>query len=77
MTTPVFLDWRGHRVGPPLPCRICTTPAICRDEHGRPCHKTCAEAALTEQPAADGGGLVVDLDAYRTTRPTTRRRRTA
>lgn len=38
MTAAGFLDWRGHRVGSPLPCRICTIPAICRDEHGRPCH---------------------------------------
>ncbi|MFI7543116.1 hypothetical protein [Actinoplanes sp. NPDC049599] len=73
MTAAGFLDWRGHRVGPPLPCRICANPAMCRDHLGRPCHKTCAEqapAAATADPVA----LVVDLDAYRTTRTTTRRR---
>ena len=69
-----WLDWHTHSVGPDKPCRICAEPAMCRDQHGRPCHKTCAEAALTEQPAADVGALVVDLDAYRTTRHAPHRR---
>jgi hypothetical protein len=38
-----WLDWREHRVGPGLPCRLCGRPAICRDDDGRPCHKVCAE----------------------------------
>jgi len=67
MTTPKFLDWRNHSVGP-------DKPATCRDHLDRPCHKTCAEAALTEQPAADRGALVVDLDAHRTTRRAPHRR---
>jgi hypothetical protein len=62
-----WLDWRDHNVGPARPCRICRRPAICRDHLDRPCHKTCAE----QHPATDDGpaALVVDLDAYRTTRP--------
>jgi hypothetical protein len=71
MTTPGFLDWHTHRVGPSLPCRICADPAMCRDEHGRPCHKTCAEQAPA---AAPRDALVLDLDAYRTTRPKPHRR---
>jgi len=77
MTAPRLLDWRTHSVGPDKPCRICGHLAMCRDHLGRPCHKTCAETALTEQPAADTAdplALVVDLDAYRTTRPTPHRR---
>lgn len=64
-----WLDWRAHSVGPARPCRICRVPAICRDEHDRPCHKVCAEQ---QQPAAAAAGpdaLVVDLAAYRTARP--------
>ena len=72
MTAAGFLDWHAHPVGPSLACRICAQPAMCRDHLGRPCHKTCAEAALTDQPAIDGGALVVALDAYRTARPARR-----
>jgi hypothetical protein len=43
---PGWLDWRGHRTGLALPCRICGRPSILRDENDRPCHKTCAEAQL-------------------------------
>jgi hypothetical protein len=60
-----FLDWHTHPVGPPLPCRLCGRPAMCRDDHHRPCHKTCAEAALTAPATETGGGLIVDLAAYR------------
>ena len=73
MTAPTFLDWHTHRVGPPLPCRICANPAMCRDEHGRPCHKTCAEQAPADT-SGDAIALVVDLHAYRTTRTTSDRR---
>jgi len=71
MTAVGFLDWHDHKVGPSLACRICANPAMCRDPFGRPCHKTCAEQA----PAAATGdvvALVVNLDAYRTTRPARR-----
>ena len=59
-----WLDWRDHSVGPARPCRICTRPAICRDEHGQPCHKTCAEQHPTAEDAPNA--LVIDLAAYRT-----------
>lgn len=71
-TTGGWLDWRDHSVGPPLPCRICGRPAMCRDHLGRPCHKVCAE----QHPNVTKDGpdaLVVDLDAYRTTRRAGRR----
>ena len=47
-----WLDWREHNAGIPLSCRICTRPAICRDENDRPCHKVCAEGA-TVHPTHD------------------------
>lgn len=37
------LDWSKHQTGPPQPCRICGQPALMRDQHSNPCHKTCAE----------------------------------
>lgn len=37
------LDWSKHKTGPPQPCRICGRNALMRDQHGNPCHKTCAE----------------------------------
>ena len=37
------LDWKRHAMGPPMPCRLCGQGALMRDEHGRPCHKVCAE----------------------------------
>src|SRR5205814_8101 len=36
-------DWRDHTIGDPMPCRICSRPALMRDADGVPCHKTCAE----------------------------------
>jgi hypothetical protein len=66
------LDWRDHSVGPARPCRICRTPAICRDEHGQPCHKVCAEHSLTTARPDERDALVLDLDAYRVTRPARR-----
>lgn len=63
------LDWRGHSIGPARPCRICRHPALMRDEHDIPCHKTCAEAhaqaATPTDQAQPSDGLVVDLDTYR------------
>ena len=41
------LNWRKHRTGVSLPCRYCGKAAMCRDENNQPCHKVCAEAALT------------------------------
>jgi hypothetical protein len=62
-------DWRTHSVGSPLPCQICHHPAMCRDEHGHPCHKVCADGEPASVPIdGDRVALVVDLDAYRTTR---------
>jgi len=57
-----WLDWREHSVGPARPCRICTRPAICRDDQGRPCHKVCAEQQHTAASAGPDA-LVVDLGA--------------
>ena len=39
----VTLDWKRHAMGPLMPCRLCGQGALMRDEHGRPCHKVCAE----------------------------------
>lgn len=47
------LDWRRHRIGPPAPCRYCRRPALCRDQHGKPCHKTCAETNTASVRADD------------------------
>ena len=47
----VGLDWHRHAVGRQrLPCRLCGQGAFLRDEHGRPCHKVCAEAAIDAAP---------------------------
>ncbi|MFY1669516.1 hypothetical protein ACN27G_06110 [Plantactinospora sp. WMMB334] len=50
----VHLDWSR----PPYrwdqqarPCRLCGKGAHMRDEHGRPCHKVCAEQAATTRAA--------------------------
>jgi hypothetical protein len=66
-----WLDWRENSVGPARPCRICDRPALCRDEHGRPCHKLCAERlpAVAEDGSA---ALVIDLEIYRGSRITRR-----
>jgi hypothetical protein len=42
----LVLDWSGHRVGEPAPCRLCRRPALVRDASGLACHKVCAENAL-------------------------------
>lgn len=39
------LNWRNHKIGPAMPCLYCETPALMRDETGRPMHKVCAEKA--------------------------------
>jgi hypothetical protein len=54
-----WLDWRSHRVGPALPCRICGRPAICRDEHERPCHKVCAEGHATPSTPDNKGTILM------------------
>lgn len=48
-TTAVILDWSArHHVAPaPGPCRVCRNSAYLLDDHGRHCHKTCAEAELS------------------------------
>jgi hypothetical protein len=54
-TPPAGLDWRDRAHwggGRLLPCRLCHRPAFCRDDDGRPCHKTCAERALTTETTA-------------------------
>lgn len=50
-----WLDWRdrAHWGGRLLPCVLCGRGAFCRDDAGRPCHKTCAESALAHQASAD------------------------
>ncbi|SNS13353.1 hypothetical protein SAMN05443665_1001145 [Actinomadura meyerae] len=57
MTRPrTGLDWRtaahwggGRR----LPCVHCGEGAFCRDETGRPSHKTCAETVMQYAAALD------------------------
>lgn len=51
-----FLDWSEHSAGRPLPCRLCGTPAILRDERNRPCHMTCAHAEADRAPGDDDQG---------------------
>lgn len=44
------LDWRDRSHwggGRRLPCRYCGGSAFCRDDTGRPAHKTYAEHAIT------------------------------
>ncbi|KAB2347539.1 hypothetical protein F8566_19740 [Actinomadura rudentiformis] len=59
---PGVLNWRAAAHwggGRRLPCVHCGHGAFYRDETGRPCHKTCAEAALTR---AGGGGATTRGD---------------
>ncbi|MGW1039857.1 hypothetical protein [Streptomyces sp. NPDC002547] len=47
-----LLDWRNseiHWSSRQLPCRYCGEPTNLRDSKHKPAHKTCAEAALTQQ----------------------------
>lgn len=57
MTTPTTgLDWSSAAHwggGTLLPCRHCGRPAFCRDDAGRPAHKTCAERVAAETPATE------------------------
>ncbi len=48
-----LLDWRdsSHWSSREKPCRYCGGPTQLRDSKRSPAHKTCAEAALTEQAA--------------------------
>ena len=57
-----FLDWRHHRVGPPLPCRLCTRPALMRDENGEPCHKVCADDAYRDDRHEQEAALAVVVE---------------
>ncbi|MBT2530426.1 hypothetical protein J7E91_35065 [Streptomyces sp. ISL-99] len=45
----VVLDWSDPSRSLPVgePCRHCGAPAFLLDDYGVPCHKTCAEAALS------------------------------
>lgn len=54
MDGPAVLDWRSHKVGARLKCRLCVEKALMRDGQGKPCHKVCAEreAAATAGTAA-------------------------
>ncbi|MFC4906601.1 hypothetical protein [Actinomadura gamaensis] len=49
----IGLNWRHDPVhwggGHLLPCRLCGRGAFCRDQDGRPCHKTCLEDLLTAE----------------------------
>lgn len=59
MTAPSVLNWH-HRQhwggGRRLPCICCGKPAFLRDKRGRPCHKTCAEAAQNRPGGLIDGG---------------------
>ena len=55
------LDWRrGRTSDKPKPCFLCGRPALCIEPwDGRPCHKSCAEAAIgrgTARGTRTGGG---------------------
>lgn len=65
----VLLDWRDrdHYSARKAPCRRCGRGALMRDDAGAPCHKTCAEAELT-----DAG--VTTMPPVRGARPASRRR---
>ena len=72
MTDTPCLDWRTHSVGRLLPGRHCGRGALMRDEHGRPCHKACAERALAAPlapvvPLRRAAAELFDLDAVRRT----------
>lgn len=47
------LDWRdpSHWSWQARQCRYCPGLTNLRDSHGKPAHKTCAEAALQQQAA--------------------------
>lgn len=46
-----LLDWRDsrHWSEQARPCRYCKEPTNLRDSDRKPAHKTCAEAAITQQ----------------------------
>lgn len=46
------LDWSHHQIGPRHPCRTCGQPALMRDNHGEPRHKTCAEQTTSNPPVS-------------------------
>lgn len=49
-----LLNWNDSRhwdYTGPQPCRYCEIPTQLRDSTGKHAHKTCAEAALTQQAA--------------------------
>lgn len=57
------MDWRDRKHwggGRRAPCVHCGRGAFCRDEIGRPCHKTCAEAAARAQHTQRRGQRVPD-----------------
>ncbi|MFI0367573.1 hypothetical protein ACH35V_06810 [Actinomadura sp. 1N219] len=72
MTRPrIGLDWRSAvhwGGGRRLPCVHCGEGAFCRDETGRPSHKTCAEtvmryaADLAARNGADDASGALGLD---------------
>lgn len=48
----IVLDWRTgdhYRAGRGRTCRSCFGPTVLVDDHGRPCHKLCAEADLESE----------------------------
>lgn len=58
----VRLDWSAseHWSDDAKPCRCCTTATHGRDEQGRPCHKSCAEAELAAEILGAVAGSVFD-----------------
>ena len=45
------LDWRHATIGSPAQCVLCGKPALLRSPgKGVPCHKTCAETWLANNP---------------------------
>ncbi len=62
----VRLDWSAakHWSTTTRPCRCCSTATHGRDEQGRPCHQSCAEAELAAEILGALGGSALD-ERYR------------
>ena len=58
----VKLNWSAdeHWADEMRPCRCCGTNTHARDEQGRPCHVSCAEAELAAEVLGAIDGRLVD-----------------
>lgn len=72
----VYLNWRHHDGGDPLPCWHCCVVAVSRDEKGRPMHKDCAADLLNGSIialAGIGSGVATTWLSLRNARQVSRR----